>query len=785
MAAPGGGHVYATLLLSDSYLPGALVLAHSLRDAGTHIKLAVLVTLDSVSAESIAQLRTVYDYIFPVPRIRNDRPANLYLMDRADLHSAFTKINLWKLTEFSKIVYIDADVVAYRAPDELFAIAEHFAAAPDIGWPDLFNTGVMVLTPNMGDFYAMMAMAERGISFDGADQGLINMHFGSRYHRLSFTYNVTPSAHYQYVPAYRHFQSSINMVHFIGSNKPWFTGRDASHGGGPFDEMIGRWWAVYDRHYRVKESAPEKAPPTSEYVLVSIETRVMSTWRPQQATIPHPKATVNLGTNIMNTAMNTAMDMTMDTTVSTTMGMTMDTSMYMITVPTALSTMSIMTSIMTPIMMMEPSESVSHATGTQAEARSEQQVPDHHHHHHHLPHAGGGPPRAEHKTEPVRILTHSWDAQRQPPPSDSKPEALNFPSTHYEMSEDMTPFVPPDRYPSPPRNMWYEVPKERPAPRSQAPSQIFPWEQNRAPPTRTFVGEPPEPPVEETPSWGEPLEDSSVLGSTTSDAKSEPSTPATPTIKAPSDPWTAFTRVNAWDEVPEIERYVEGLQGHRRGKSSGSSGRPGGIKGLGTGDKGSFRLGGHKLTDFPSELDRPSLPVTPAPVRRPSYWSGGDTGAGVGEEPRQLPEAKGVPAQSEWDPMEQLQKLAKQQSDALRQKFGGSKGKEGREGEAEGVSREIPSRPLPFGSGDVKSPTYVAQSVTGVLSPQPVKGKATTSILRSMGSDSFDPVTTAKPPSIPKPSYSGPGAAWEKDEVIPERETPLLPTEEERDVLDT
>jgi glycogenin len=173
-------------------------------------------------------------------------------MNRADLHSAFTKINLWKLVEFSKIVYIDADIVAYRAPDELFGVAAAFSAAPDIGWPDLFNTGVMVLTPDMGDYYAMMAMAERGISFDGADQGLINMYFKHNYNRLSFTYNVTPSAHYQYIPAYQHFQSSINMVHFIGANKPWFQGRDAATGSSSYDEMIGRWWAVYDRHYRVQ-----------------------------------------------------------------------------------------------------------------------------------------------------------------------------------------------------------------------------------------------------------------------------------------------------------------------------------------------------------------------------------------------------------------------------------------------------------------------------------------------------------------------------------------------------
>ncbi|KAJ4156773.1 glycogenin glucosyltransferase [Fusarium falciforme] len=82
---------------------------------------------------------------------------------------------------------------------------------------------------------------------------------------------------------------------------------------------------------------------------------------------------------------------------------------------------------------------------------------------------------------------HSWDAQRQPPPSDSKPEAMNFPSTHYEMSQDTTPFVPPERYPSPPKNMWYEVPKEPPAPPTKAPSEIFPWERNRPPPTRSFA----------------------------------------------------------------------------------------------------------------------------------------------------------------------------------------------------------------------------------------------------------------------------------------------------------
>jgi glycogenin glucosyltransferase len=39
---------------------GALVLAHSLRDAGTKKKLAILVTLDSVSAEVVSQLKVSF-----------------------------------------------------------------------------------------------------------------------------------------------------------------------------------------------------------------------------------------------------------------------------------------------------------------------------------------------------------------------------------------------------------------------------------------------------------------------------------------------------------------------------------------------------------------------------------------------------------------------------------------------------------------------------------------------------------------------------------------------------
>ena len=161
------------------------------------------------------------------------------------------RINVWRLTQFRRIVFLDADVVALRAPDELFDLQASLAAAPDIGWPDAFNTGVIALTPDVGTYWALHTLASSGDSFDGADQGLLNQYYEHKdWHRLSFTYNCTPNASYQYEPAYRYNKSKISMVHFIGQQKPWKRGRPAETEKGVYRELVSRWWAVYDRHYR-------------------------------------------------------------------------------------------------------------------------------------------------------------------------------------------------------------------------------------------------------------------------------------------------------------------------------------------------------------------------------------------------------------------------------------------------------------------------------------------------------------------------------------------------------
>lgn len=53
----------------------------------------------------------------------------------------------------------------------------------------------MVLEPSQESFDGLIDMMKKKGTWDGGDQGLLNDFFPN-WNRLSFTYNVTPSAYY-------------------------------------------------------------------------------------------------------------------------------------------------------------------------------------------------------------------------------------------------------------------------------------------------------------------------------------------------------------------------------------------------------------------------------------------------------------------------------------------------------------------------------------------------------------------------------------------------------------
>lgn len=94
---------------------------------------------------------------------------------------------------------MDADVLPLQPFSQLFSTQHEFSAVPDVGWPDIFNSGVFVFSPGESKFNELMELVKSKGSWDGGDQGLLNEWRGNNWERLSFTYNTTPTAAYSWV----------------------------------------------------------------------------------------------------------------------------------------------------------------------------------------------------------------------------------------------------------------------------------------------------------------------------------------------------------------------------------------------------------------------------------------------------------------------------------------------------------------------------------------------------------------------------------------------------------
>ncbi|ENN74295.1 hypothetical protein D910_02702 [Dendroctonus ponderosae] len=250
-----GGSAWVTLATNDSYSLGALVLAHSLKQTGTVHQLAVLVT-PGVTSAMREKLSSVFNLVQEVNILDSRDEANLRLLKRPELGITFTKLHCWRLTQFDKCVFLDADTLVLKNSDELFE-REELSAAPDVGWPDCFNSGVFVYRPSLETYDKLIQFALEKGSFDGGDQGLLNLFFSDWAHKdiskhLPFIYNLCSTACYSYLPAFKQFGANAKIIHFIGAQKPWLQyfntetkkvqpSGESSH----LQEVLQLWWNIF------------------------------------------------------------------------------------------------------------------------------------------------------------------------------------------------------------------------------------------------------------------------------------------------------------------------------------------------------------------------------------------------------------------------------------------------------------------------------------------------------------------------------------------------------------
>lgn len=178
MATSKATTAFVTMVLTDSYVVGALVLGHSLLAQHQNQLLHELrhrmlcLVADNLSSESIKRLSTVWE-CKRVPQIDSMDRTRLALLGRPELGPTLTKLHVWGLHEegIRKALFLDADMLVVKGGiDELFGRPE-FAACPDSGWPDCFNSGLFVCAPCPETHAAILSFASEHGSFDGTFLG--------------------------------------------------------------------------------------------------------------------------------------------------------------------------------------------------------------------------------------------------------------------------------------------------------------------------------------------------------------------------------------------------------------------------------------------------------------------------------------------------------------------------------------------------------------------------------------------------------------------------------------
>uniref|UniRef100_A0A2K5PYS7 Glycogenin 1 n=1 Tax=Cebus imitator TaxID=2715852 RepID=A0A2K5PYS7_CEBIM len=152
---------FVTLTTNDAYAKGVLVLDSSLKQHRTNRKV----------------LETVFDEVIMVDVLDSGNFAHLTLMKRPELGVMLAKLHCWFLTQYSKCVFMDADTLVIANIDDIFE-REELSAAPDSGWPDCFNSGV-IYQPSVETYNQLLSLASEQRSFDGGDQGILNTFFSS------------------------------------------------------------------------------------------------------------------------------------------------------------------------------------------------------------------------------------------------------------------------------------------------------------------------------------------------------------------------------------------------------------------------------------------------------------------------------------------------------------------------------------------------------------------------------------------------------------------------------
>jgi lipopolysaccharide biosynthesis glycosyltransferase len=148
-------YAYATILSTDSYLPGVLALFESIKKTNTQVTDFVIIVNQEIKKETISRLEENGIIVRNMPKV--NVPKEIKSKNKIFPHwnNTFDKFNVFNLTDYDKVVYLDSDIYVSENIDELFQKPNMSAVVAGKGFPgnkywSELNSGVMVIEPKEG-----------------------------------------------------------------------------------------------------------------------------------------------------------------------------------------------------------------------------------------------------------------------------------------------------------------------------------------------------------------------------------------------------------------------------------------------------------------------------------------------------------------------------------------------------------------------------------------------------------------------------------------------------------
>nr|XP_043618230.1 UDP-glucuronate:xylan alpha-glucuronosyltransferase 1-like [Erigeron canadensis] len=269
---------YVTILHSaDMYVCGAIAVAQSIRMVGSTRDLVILVD-DTISDYHKLGLALAGWKIRTIQRIRNPKAENGTYNEYN-----YSKFRLWQLTDYKKIIFIDADLLILRNIDFLFQMPE-ISATGNNG--TLFNSGVMVIEPSNCTFELLMDHINDITSYNGGDQGYLNEIF-TWWHRIpkhmnylkDFWIGDDEKSKEKKAKLFGANPHILYVLHYLGL-KPWLCYRDYDCNWNvellqefASDVAHYNWWKVHDT----------MPPQLQQFCLLSTKQKGQLGWDRRQA----------------------------------------------------------------------------------------------------------------------------------------------------------------------------------------------------------------------------------------------------------------------------------------------------------------------------------------------------------------------------------------------------------------------------------------------------------------------------------------------------------------------